>query len=357
MELDILVQSIKKAKRPEDIFGVIPDGAPKDRVSAMKKVFHSIVLVIHPDKNPSAKGLGDVMTRLVTLRSEAESLLTDGTYGTARKEKVTASLTSKRGTYKIVEEFHTGDVANILLGEFDGAKCLIKIVRQPGDGDLLDIEARILKELHAKTGEKADVFRKYLPKLAESFVVLEGGTHRRVNVLDVAEGHYSLAEIKAEYPGGIDARDAAWMIRRAMEGLGWVHEVGYVHGAVLPEHILVHPIGHSARIVGWSYAVKKGQRLTAISAPRKDMYPPSVFRKEPATPKLDVQMLGTSSLFLLTDTHNKLRADVPPDVADFVRKCIHGSVPDGWTAYRTFDEVLKKVYGKRAYRAFAMPAR
>lgn len=356
LEIDLLVQSITNAKRPEDVFGVIPDGATHDRVSAMKKVFHRIVLVVHPDKNPGAKSLGDVMTKLVAFRTEAESLLADGTYGIARKAKVTASLISKRGTYKITEEFRTGDVANILLGEFDGTKYLLKVVRKPGDNDLLDNEVRVLRELHAKKGDQAVTFQKYLPKVAESFVILEGKTNRRVNVMDVAEGCYSLAEIKAAYPEGIDARDAAWMVRRAMEGLGWVHEVGYVHGAVLPEHILVHPIGHSARLVGWSYAVKTGQKLTAVSAPRKGMYPPSVFAKEPATPKLDVQMLGATAELMLSDAKGAMRSDLPPEVVAFFLKCRRGEIADGWTAYRAYDEVLGKVYGKRAYRAFAMPA-
>ncbi len=353
-ELDLLIQSITKAKRPEDVFGVIPDGATHDRVSAMKKVFHRIVLVVHPDKNPGAKGLGDVMTKLVAFRAEAEALISDGTYGSARKAKVTASLTSKRGTYKVVEEFRTGDVANILLGEFNNTRCLLKVVRKPGDNDLLDNEVRVLRELHAKKGDQAVTFQKYLPKLAESFVVLEGRTNRRVNVLDLAEGHYSLTEIKAAYPEGIDARDAAWMIRRAMEGFGWVHDLGYVHGAVLPEHILVHPTGHSARLVGWSYAVKKGQKLTAISAPRKAMYPPSVFKKDPATPTLDVQMLGACALDLVSE-NDKVRGDVPADVATFFRQCKAGKIHTGWDAYRAFDEVLAKTYGKRAYRAFKMP--
>ena len=145
------------------------------------------------------------------------------------------------------------------------------------------------------------------------------------------------------------------MIRRAFEGIGWVHDRGYVHGAMLPEHVIVHPTEHGARLVGWSYSVRKGQRLTAISAARKSMYPASVMKREPATPVLDVQMLGGCATLLLSDKKGKLRSDVPGEVSTFLNACRSGKVKDGWDAYRAFDLVLGKCYGKRQYRAFAMP--
>jgi serine/threonine protein kinase len=292
----------------------------------------------------------------MALRKEAENLLQTGAYGKVRKAVVEAVLKSRTGVYKVHKEYRVGEVADLFLGETDkGQKCLLKVVRHPSENDLLDFEARTLAELHKQTGDKAKTFQKYLPKLLDSFPLIEGGKHRRVNVLDVAEDYVSLAEIHAAYPDGIDPRDAAWMIRRVFEVLGWIHELGYVHGAVLPEHVLVHPTGHGARLVGWSYAVKTGQRLLAVSALRKDMYPPSVMSRKPATPVLDVQLVRECATILLSDKNGLLRADVPKALSAFLTKCKSGKVLDGWDAYREYNEVLKKCYGKREYRAFAMP--
>lgn len=371
MNRSTAVERLRVAKRPEDVFGVLAGGTVADRLSALKHSFNGFLLHVHPDHNPGLLDAGVCVTRLMAFRKEAAHLLETGTYGTVRKAKVDAVLKSRTGTYKVHEEYRTGEVADLFLGEDGkGQKCLLKIVRQPSDNDLLDFEARTLTELHRLTGTKARVFQKYLPKLYDSFSLVEGGRHRRVNVLDIAEpeagyvrklkekkgvdaprDYYSLAEIRDAYPDGIDARDVAWMIRRAFEGVGWVHEQGFVHGAMLPEHVLVHPLEHGARIVGWSYAVKKGQKLTAISAARKKMYPPSVLRREPATAAIDVQMIGECAVFLCSGKNG----NVPKEVALFFDKCRAGEILDGWSAYHAYNEVLDKSYGKRAYRAFAMP--
>ena len=44
---------------------------------------------------------------------------------------------------------------------------------------------------------------------------------------------------RAAYPDGVDPRDVAWMWRRLLVALGLAHRAGVVHGAVLPEHVLI----------------------------------------------------------------------------------------------------------------------
>ena len=60
----------------------------------------------------------------------------------------------------------------------------------------------------------------------------------------------SLAQVHAAYPRGLDPRDAAWMWRRLLVALGTVHAAGVVHGAVLPDHVLIHPDLHDT-LIGW----------------------------------------------------------------------------------------------------------
>jgi len=353
-----LLDRLASSYRPEDIFGTFGNALLADRLAALKHRFNEFVSMIHPDKNPSLKDPGFYMNRLLAFRKEADTLLKSGDYGKPRKPPVDAILRSRTGVYTLIEKYCGGEVSNLYLAETETkTKCLLKIVRAPSDNDLLDNEARFLANIHGKDDAKAPIFQKYFPKLLDSFPMIEGGKHRRVNVLDVAEGYFSLAEVRTAYPDGLDVRDAAWMIRRAFEGLGWIHSHNLVHGAVLPEHVLVDPVGHGARIVGWSYAVQSGQRLTAISASRKDMYPASVLKKAPATSVLDVQLIGECAALLVSDRKGKVRSDVPANVDAFFTVCRSGGIKNGWDAYRVYDEVLEKNFGKRKYRAFTMPPR
>lgn len=269
---------------------------------------------------------------------------------------VHAVLRSRLGAYTATEVHRVGEVADLLVATRDNAngpddRCLLKVARHANDNDLLDTESRVLGELHAKADDKSKFFRKYLPALIDSFDV-EG---RRVNVLDMAEEYVSLAEIREAYPDGIDVLDAVWMLRRTFEVLGWLHTHGYVHGAVLPEHVLVHPVDHGAKLVGWSYAVRSGSAMSAVSALRKDMYPDAILRRSQATPALDVAMAAETAEMLISGKDGELRADVPQPISQFLAKCRLRLVPDGWAAYNEYDEILKRLYGKRRYRKFAMP--
>ena len=62
---------------------------------------------------------------------------------------------------------------------------------------------------------------------------------------------YSLEEVRAAYPAGIDARDMAWMWRRLLTVLGFVHEQRLVHGCVTPDHVLIEPREHKLVLIGW----------------------------------------------------------------------------------------------------------
>ena len=269
---------------------------------------------------------------------------------------VHAVLRSRLGAYTATEMHRVGEVADLLVATREDTSdvlgvCLLKVARSGHDGDLLDNEARVLGELQTKTDERSRFFLKYLPTLLDSFDV----ESRRVNVLDMAAEYVSLAEIRDAYPAGIDTRDAAWMLRRTFEVLGWVHSQGYVHGAVLPEHVLVHPTNHGAKLVGWSYAVRNGSAMSAVSGLRKDMYPEAILRRSQATPSLDVAMAAETASILLRDTDGHLRTDVPHGLLEFLTRCKLRLVSDGWVAYREYDAILKQLYGERRYRKFAMP--
>lgn len=66
------------------------------------------------------------------------------------------------------------------------------------------------------------------------------------------------AVIKA-YPSGIDERDMVWMFKRLLASLYITHSLGIVHGAVLPEHILLNLKTHGIVLIDWMHTHNVGQ--------------------------------------------------------------------------------------------------
>jgi hypothetical protein len=188
-------------------------------------------------------------------------------------------------------------------------------------------------------------FRPYAPKLVESFVHEDRGRVRRVvNVLEHLDGFVPLSRLGRT----IDPRDAAWMFRRLLTGLGWAHRAGVVHGAVFEEHVLIHPAEHGLAIVDWCYS---GGTVKAVVRNRRDAYPPEAFTARRATPATDIHL----AVGLLT----RLVGDgLPHAMKRFADGCLFERPrmrpQDAWALLGEFDELLHKLYGPRKFRPFTI---
>lgn len=261
------------------------------------------------------------------------------------------------GKQVAVSEVLPGDDADICDLYLCGSGSLLKLARNTADNDLVDNEARYLRSLNK--GTKPDsTFWHYFPRL---FHVVRHEGHAG-NVLSFGEGFVSLAAILRAYPKGIDFRDMAWMYKRLLVGVGFAHKQGILHGAILPEHVLVHPTGHGACLVDWSYAIDRELGcITAMCVAREDFYPQEVLRKEPASTALDIYMAAKCMVALLggdvkTDV---LPSSVPEEFRSFLEPCLHEAPrhrpDDAWKLHEEFDGLLKKVVGEPEYRPFKMP--
>ncbi len=179
---------------------------------------------------------------------------------------------------------------------------LLKVARDRRDNDLLDNEIDVLNFLYPK-GQKDEKFYRYLPRVIDTARSPDG---RRIIILPYFEGFLSMADIIAAYPAGIDFRDMIWMYKRLLSGLGFVAEMGVVHGAILPPHVLVHPEGHGAKILDWSYALNFAALAAAQNVP--DPVPAATSPAPAPTKKLGVWELLRQNLYADDD------AD-PPDPA------------------------------------------
>lgn len=250
-----------------------------------------------------------------------------------------------------------GDICDVHLCTLNSeTKGIMKVARLSVDNDLVENEAEVLQALFPKESPEEEFYR-YLPRLLHTSLYEK----RRVNVLPYFNEHVSFEAIQAAYPEGISHLDVAWMYKRLLVAIGFAHIRGYVHGAVLPPHFLVHPKNHGGRLLDWCYATKIGSPIRAISTSLRSFYPPEVFKKEAANPTVDIYMAAKCIVHLLGGdvSSNEMPERVPLPIQEFFRRSLASldslRPPSAWDLHDEFDELLKKVVGPRTYRVFEMP--
>ncbi|WP_433791314.1 molecular chaperone DnaJ [Actinoplanes sp. CA-252034] len=229
---------------------------------------------------------------------------------------------------KRIEPWGSGDIAELFA---DGDR-LIKMPRNPADNDLMETEAAALRKLWADGDPR---FRPYAPRLIETFVHEDEQRRRRVvNVLERRRGMGTLAEVE----GDLGVREAAWIWRRLLVAIGWAHRAGVTHGAVLPEHVLIHPGRRGLVLVDWCYA---GHRPAAIVRARVDHYPPEVRDDRTAGPATDIYM----ATVLMT---RLMGSRMPASLRRFAAGCTYDAPrmrpQDAWALLGEFDDIIPPQY-------------
>lgn len=303
---------VEAARGPDDLFGT--DGA---------RAYRRLAQLTHPDTCPGDTRAAQAFAKLGTLW---------------RQHRDGHGLLVARG-----------DVANLYQVR-DG---LLKLVRDPADNDLMRAETIALGALRTRVQAP---LRAYFPEQvrAQRRRDPNSGVERRANVIVRLDGFRNLAEVRDAFPGGVDPRDAAWMWRRLLVAAGAAHRAGLIHGAVLPEHVMIHPGEHGLVLVDWCYSGPvPAIRLRTGVKRYLDWYPPEVLAAEPAGPDLDI-WLATRCMTELVGPR------MPAPMAAFARGCLLASPSrrpaDAWLLLAEFDELLGRLYGPRTFRPFAMPA-
>jgi len=309
---------IEAASGPGELFGA--DAA---------RSYRRLARLTHPDTCPGDERTARAFAKLASLWQRHQ-----------------AALRSGRQAGPLVAR---GDMANL----YRFGPGLLKLVRDPADNDLMRREAEALTRLR----DQADArFRAYFPSLVRALRQedIRSGIRRHANLIGPLTGFRSLAEVRSAFPAGVDPRDAAWMWRRLLVAAGAAHRAGVIHGAVLPEHVMIHPAEHGLVLVDWCYSVPApAGRLRAVVQRYRPWYPPEVLAGQPAGPDLDI-WLATRCMTEL------IGGRMPPRMAAFARGCLLASPArrprDAWRLLAEFDELLECLYGPRTYRPFAMPA-
>jgi serine/threonine protein kinase len=399
MELLTIAETVRKAKCPEDVFGAATD------TKGITAVYRQLVVVIHPDHFLNDAKHLPVATqsfeRLTSLRSEAERKLKVGTYGKRdiaappAKQPFAPMIIEARGKkFILTEPLAHGDLCDLFVCTYtNGSKTehrgVFKVARHGSDNDLIENEAKILTTLYPPKTKDEGYYR-LLSKVYETFIIREPGSQRRANILPLFDEYRGIDEVMRVFPDGIDFRDMVWMFKRLLLALGFAHSKNVIHGAVLPPHVLVHPVNHGARLIDWSYAVditppkkpdpkpssyratlydhlddddflRSAVTIKAISAAYRDYYPPEILKKQTPTPAADIYMAAKCAVAVVGGDlkKNTMPDDMPKTVQAFFTSCLHKDPEkrpqNAWDAHDNFNDILKAAVGKRKYRPFPMP--
>ncbi|MEV6211933.1 molecular chaperone DnaJ [Kitasatospora sp. NPDC051914] len=327
------------AAAPADLF-------PTDTADAARR-YRRLARLLHPDTAPEAHR-ARATTAFVALGRLWEQH--NGPAAGAADELRTA-----RHTYRLGPVAATGDIAVLRTATTtSGARVLLKIPRSAADNDLMEREAAALTRL-ARHGDRR--FHAYAPTLLESFGHQDAGDPaaepRQVNALVRQSGLRPLTDVLAAYPDGIDPRDAAWIWRRLLVALGYAHRAGVRHGAVLPEHVLVHPAEHGLVLVDWCYAGTGAPApAPALVERHRALYPPEVPARQAVTEATDIH-LATRCIELL------MGGRAPKQIRAFIAGCTLPAEPrrphNAWKLLAELDELLHALYGPRTFRPFHLP--
>ncbi len=370
-DLHAVATTVSKADTAEDLFGILA-GSVEARLEALAHLYRKLVTVVHPDKYPAAAEADlarEAFIKATALKTHAEAKIRAGTYGDKKVQPPAPHVDSppvvvktKDREYTVGKRFAQGDLCDLYESTCRAERVCFKIAQSAADNDLVENESRVLKKLFPAK-QKEEKFFRYLPRCLDTFMFRGAGSAetRRVNVLTMLDGYRSLEEVRCVYPDGLDYRDVVWMLKRSLAGLGFVHNQGVIHGAIIPPHVMVHPTEHGAKIIDWSYAIEGSNHVKALSKPWRDCYAPEIFKKQTPTAATDIYMLFKCVVSLLGGDikAGTMPNTVPKRFQGFVNGCLIAAPSrrpdDAWKLHEELDELLESLVGKPKYRPLTMP--
>jgi len=151
------------------------------------------------------------------------------------------------------------------------------------------------------------------------------------------------------FPEGIPPRIAVWMWRRILETLAFLHSGGFVHGAVIPPHLLVEEKEHGIRMVGFGRAGKIGGSIEALPEGFESYQCEGARTLKPV---IDLVMSARSMIFVLGgDLEEKtLPESVPESLRETLWRisALRAGI-DAWKLREELGRLAEKEFGPPEY--------
>ncbi|MFZ5896022.1 MAG: hypothetical protein ACOY0T_33510 [Myxococcota bacterium] len=245
----------------------------------------------------------------------------------------------------------TGHSSDVFLAERAtrlSERLVVKRLRAREDAELFENEQRVLAAL-ANSGEQgASYFTTLLPQRVA--YVAQGGEISAVFREPIGFVH-TLESVAIAHGFALDPRHAVWIGRRVLELLSFVHRSGFVHGAVLPAHVLIHADEHGARLVGFSCAATAGTHVERIDPRFEPIYPEEMLSDRGVSPRDDLSMLARCLLWAMSAL-----PQVPNPLAEFLNELASGAgAGDAWQAQQHLSQVARESFGAPRFVKLEVP--
>lgn len=257
----------------------------------------------------------------------------------------------------------TGDKSDVFLARTDDEtpeRLVLKRLRETADGDLHDHEIDVLNRLAKSVVRGSVYFSQYVPQ-----IVFSQNSKTEKPVIAFRERgtfHFTVADVMREYPEGADFKTAVWIWKRMLMILDWIHANKLVHGAILPDHILLDVPNHNARLLDWGYAEPFGGSLRAMSEANRGYYPAEVISGSPLDPRVDIAMMTRCVIALLggNPAQNILPSSVPDAFRTWMLEeagydSLRMVCNDAYALHERVSATAKQVFGRPTFHALSMP--
>jgi len=261
-----------------------------------------------------------------------------------------------------------GDISDVYTGQRARGPTelvILKLLRDTNEIDKFNNEWNTLQKLHKSDAPGADIFTTLIPQPVIHGNVSAGSfAGKRVSVFRWMSGFfYTFDEVIQAYPRGIPQRASIWVWRRILEILSFIHASGWVHGAVLPSHLLIQDNEHGVRLVGYGCSGHVGGTLQAYSENFDTLYPQAAHSRLILTNQLDLAMSARCVIALLGGDPKtvSLPATVPVPLKKILQRVaqielIGASWEDAWSIREELGQIANQVYGAPQFIPISMPS-
>ena len=300
--------------------------------------FKKYALICHTDKNI---GNEDEASECFKLLQEKANESTSGIVINAGKL-----------SYEVEREiFASGDISTVY--RTTDKNHLLKITNSDKYLKYMDNEASCLEEIRPDIKKKPAVCE-FFPAIQNKFFIRERNRpKRKVHVFNYDSDFVSIKQIRKVHDS-LDGRNFGWIFKRLLFSLDIVHQAGYIHGAVTPDHFLVDKINHTGRIIDFIHCVKIGEKVSA-KVSKSAFLPNEILNNKPVSVETDIYMAGKLAIYLLggNPSSNLLPSTVPSRIRGFIRSITienqKARPNDAFELHENFSELLLRLYGPPKY--------
>ncbi|MCS6898778.1 MAG: protein kinase [Myxococcales bacterium] len=357
-----LCQIVAEASCPDEVFSSLRLMGRVGWESALRGEYEQLRAVANPLQflDPGARqGAEVVRRRLDELYREA---LGEGSEPEGEElswnstERPCFLVRTGQGVYQGSSVLARGDIATLYEGKATegtaiGRCVVLKIADAAADNGLMLDEAAALERLHQGAGPQ----KKHLPRLIDQFCMPDG---RIGLVLERLDG-VDLLTVRERYPEGVPLEHVIWILRRILSAIGYVHQLGIIHGNIEPSHVMVRPKDHNVFLIDWCYSLIEPARSgRGFKCETPGYSAPEVGQRKPPTPASDLYSVGKCAVYLLGGDPEKdqLPEEINPRFARLLRHlCRPSALQRAQDAWEMFDEVgraRREIFGHHTFQEF-----